>query len=682
MRSCGWAVMTIGRTAIPRIALAGNPNCGKTTLFNELTGSRQYVGNWPGVTVSRKFGITKSGKSELVDLPGIYSLSPYSMEETVARDYLVDESPDAVINIIDGTNLERNLYLTLQLMELGIPVVAAVNMMDEVRGKGWTLDCGKLSESLHIPVIPIAARSGENTQKVLAEAERLAAGKEAYATDISYDNCTQNALSRLLHLLEGHREARPALFYAGKLLEGNSCAGKLKLGREEKEEVEKIVSGYESGFRYGDRETLLADARYRKIEEMAAACLKKPAGPAGMTVSEKIDRIAISRFFALPLFLLMLFAMFSLTFGPVGKLLSRCVESFFSDFLNPSVSNILSIAGAPGWCRGLLLDGVIGGVSGVLVFLPQIALLFCCLSLLEDSGYMARAAFLMDRILRRLGLSGKSFIPMLMGFGCTTPAVMAARALENEKDRRMTIMLTPFMSCGARLPIYAIFAGVFFPQKQGMVVFGLYLLGILVAVASGFFLKKTVFRGETAPFVLELPPYRMPQPVSVLRHVWEKVKGFLIKAGTLIFAMSVLLWLAKSFSPSFRPALDAASSILGVWGEAIAPLFTPLGFGTWQAAVALLSGLIAKESVVSSLTVLYAGGNAALLPAMLAASFTPASALAFMTFCLLYMPCISAFATIVKEMNSLKWALGTAILSTVAAYSASFLVYRVALLFF
>ena len=334
------------------------------------------------------------------------------------------------------------------------------------------------------------------------------------------------------------------------------------------------------------------------------------------------------------------------------------------------------------YTSGLLLDGVIGGISGILVFLPQRSLLFFCLSLWEDSGYMARAAFLMDRVLRRLGLSGKSFIPMLMGFGCTTPAVMAARALENEKDRRMTIMLTPFMSCGARLPIYAIFAGVFFPKKQGLVVFGLYLLGILVAVLAGIFLKKTVFRGETAPFVLELPPYRMPQPLSVLRHVWEKVKGFLVKAGTLIFAMSVLLWLAKSFSPSLRPALDAASSILGVWGEAIAPVFSPLGFGTWQAAVALLTGLIAKESVVSSLTVLYAGGNAALLPSMLAASFTPASAMAFMAFCLLYMPCISAFATIVKEMNSLKWALGTAALSTGAAYTVSFLVYHIARLFF
>lgn len=672
----------IAKKRLPRIALAGNPNCGKTTLYNALTGSRQYVGNWPGVTVAQKSGQTKSGRSELVDLPGIYSLSPYSMEEIVARDYLVENRPDAIINIVDGTNLERNLYLTLQLLELGIPLVIAVNMMDDMNAKGWRLDCEALAGCLGVPVVPVVARKEQNTEEVLEIAEYFAAGEKNCSFNIQYDTETQNTLEQIIAVLRDKTTTMPCSFAAGKLLEGDpALERRLGLSAEETTKIDEIARRYEAQFAYGDRETLLADARYRRIEQIAKICLDKPIGQTSVTLSDRIDRIVTSRFLALPIFLLLLFFMFSLTFGPVGNFFSRAVEIFFSKVLMPAVASGLTAAAAPEWCRSLLVDAVLGGISGILVFLPQIALLFLCLSLLEDSGYMARTAFFMDRILHKLGLSGKSFIPMLMGFGCTTPAVMAARTMEQEKDRRMTIMLTPFMSCGARLPIYAMFAAVFFPKQQGIVVFSLYLLGILVAVLCGVLLKKTLFRGENAPFVMELPPYRMPTFLSVARHVWEKVRGFLIKAGTLIFAMSVLLWFSQTFTPTLGLAEVPSNSILGKLGTLLAPLFTPLGFGTWQAAVALLTGLIAKESVVSTLTVLYAGGSASLLPAVLATAFSPASALAFMSFSLLYMPCISAFAAIVREMNSLKWALRTALMQFSVAYVVSFAVYRLALLF-
>lgn len=666
-----------------RLALAGNPNCGKTTLYNALTGSNQYVGNWPGVTVAKKVGATRGGRSELVDLPGIYSLSIYSMEEIVARDYLLEGHPDAIINIVDGTNLERNLYLTMQLLELGIPMVVAVNMMDELRAKGWALDCDALSGELGVPVIPVTARSGEHVTELLECAEKLAnAGKSPLAP--RYDEKAERALGQVEQLL-GERPRKPNFpprFLAGKLLEGDEdFCKRLRLKPDERLRLGRIADGYEQTSAYGDRETMLADARYKTIERVASACLNKGKGREKTTVTERIDRIVTGRFLALPVFFFSMFLMFSLTFGPIGKLLSGLVEHFFADAAVPLIRAALDAAAAPAWCYGLLLDAVIGGVSGILVFLPQIALLFLCLSLLEDSGYMARAAFIMDRLLRRLGLSGKSFIPMLMGFGCTTPAVMAARALENEKDRRMTMMLTPFMSCGARLPIYAMFAGVFFPERQGLAVFGMYVLGIVVAVLVGLALKHTLFRGDTAPFVLELPPYRLPLARSVALHVWEKVKGFLVKAGTLIFAMSVLIWLLRNFSPSLRMVTAAEDSMLGQFGSMLAPIFMPLGFGCWQAAVALLTGLIAKESVVSTLTILYAGGSAALLPAALGSAFSPASALAFMVFCLLYMPCISAFVTLCREMNSFRWALGAATLQTGVAYAVSFGVYRIAVFF-
>lgn len=668
-----------------KMALAGNPNCGKTTLFNVLTGSNQYVGNWPGVTVQKKVGTTKIGHSEIVDLPGIYSLSPYTMEEIVTKDYIINEEPEVIINIIDGANLERNLYLTLQLIELNRPMVIAVNMMDDVAQKGWKLDCERLAADLQLPVVPITARRGEGVDNVLKIAEKLAHGKEFYSPKVVYDNITQNALNNILIVLseQTYKSSLPLQFFAGKLLEWDiQSVEELHLTQQQMDKIDVIVSAYEKTSKYGDRETMLADARYKFIEKLTGKCLFKGEEAHKMTLSDKIDRFVTNRFLAIPIFLGMMLLMFILTFGPLSQLLSTGVEWIFDGFLVPLVESGLAMANAPEWVYGLLVDAAIGGVSGILVFLPQIAILFLCLSFLEDSGYMARAAFIMDKLLRRLGLSGKSFIPMLMGFGCTTPAVMAARSLENEKDRRLTIMLTPFMSCGARLPIYALFAEIFFESNKGLVVFSMYILGIIVAIITGLVLKHTVFKGNVAPFVMELPQYRLPLLKSITLHVWEKCKGFIIKAGTIIFAMSVILWICQNFNFSFQMVTNSSESILGIVGSFIAPIFAPLGFGTWQATVSLISGLIAKESVVSSMTILYAGGQQALMGGALSAVFTPVTAYAFMAFTLLYPPCISAFVTIKKELNSTKWAVLTAILQIGIAYFVALIIAQIGGLIF
>lgn len=665
-----------------KMALAGNPNCGKTTLFNVLTGSNQYVGNWAGVTVEKKVGHTKVGHSELVDLPGIYSLTPYSMEEVVARDYIIDEKPEVIINIIDGANLERNLYLTLQMIELNRPMVIAVNMMDDVAQKGWKLDCERLEAELGVPVVPITARRGDNVDQVLKRAEKLAHGKTFYEPHVKYDNTTHNALNDILMILAEKKYKReyPLSFFAGKLLEGDTKSVEaLELTPQQMERIEEIVSWYEHTNPYGDREAMLADARYRYIEKVAQKCLDKGENPQRLTISDKIDKVVTNRFLAIPIFLAMMFLMFTLTFGPIGTFLSGLVDWLFNGMIIPWISDLLTLGNAPEWAHGLIVDAAIGGVAGILVFLPQIAILFLCLSFLEDSGYMARAAFIMDRLLRRLGLSGKSFIPMLMGFGCTTPAIMAARGLDNEKDRKLTMMLTPFMSCGARLPIYALFAEIFFDKNQGLVVFSMYILGIVVAILTGLALKHTLFRGHSAPFVMELPQYRLPLLKSISLHVWEKCRGFIIKAGTVIFSMSVIIWICQNFNFGLHMVSDPSKSILGVVGSVIAPIFAPLGFGTWEASVSLITGLIAKESVVSSMSILY--GVSGAFEATMAAVFTPLSAYAFMTFTLLYAPCISAFVTIRKEMGSMRWAIGSAALQTGVAYVVSMLIFQIGRLF-
>ena len=675
-----------------KLALVGNPNCGKTTLFNALTGSNQYVGNWPGVTVEKKEGTAHLGDRAItvVDLPGIYSLSPYSMEEIVARDFIVGEHPDAIIDIMDATNIERNLYLTAQLLELERPMVIALNFMDEARRHGDKIDCQRLSELLGVPVIPITARTGENIQELLRVAHQQMHVGVTLEPDDLYDDYTHlihHEVGELIHD-RAYEIGLPAHWASIKLIEGDALVEKaLGLTEEEKQKVESICQSYEGAYVLGDRETLIADSRYRYIQSVVSCSVKKGQAHGGLTLSDRIDSIVTNRFLAVPVFLLMMLAMFAITFGP-GQILADGVDTLISDVFAGWVRSVLQATHVAPWMESLLVDGIIAGVGGVLTFLPQIAILFFFLSFLEDSGYMARAAFIMDRLLRRFGLSGKAFIPMLMGFGCTVPAVMGARTMENEKDRRMTIMLVPFMSCSARLPVYGLMTAAFFPHSGGLVVFSLYLLGLIFAILSGIILKKLVFRGEPAAFVLELPPYRLPTLKNMALHVWEKVRGFLVKAGTLILAMSVLLWFLKSFGWNGGLAMveDASHSFLGAVGSAIAPVFTPMGFGTWQAAVALLTGLVAKEMVVSSISLFYGisvTASGATIAAALSGTFaSPAAAYAFLVFVLLYVPCVAAVSTIYREMNSLKWTLASIAWQLCAAYLGSFLAYQVVSLLF
>ena len=668
-----------------KLALVGNPNCGKTTLFNALTGSNQYVGNWPGVTVEKKEGRAEvDGKPvTVVDLPGIYSLSPYSMEEIVARDFIVGERPDAIIDIIDATNIERNLYLTAQLLELERPMVIALNFMDEVEKHGDKIDVERLSRALGVPVIPITARSGKNVQELLEEAHRQMHVGVTVEPDDLYDDFTHQIHHKVGELIHDKAYAAgiPAHWASIKLIEGDSLVKKaLGLSKDEEDRLEAICREYEGAYDLGDRETLIADARYQFIQEVVSQCVRRGRPLGAPTLSDRIDAVVTHKFLAIPVFLLMMLAMFALTFGP-GQALSDGVDVLISGYFAGAVRSVLAAAGTAPWVEALLVDGVIAGVGGVLTFLPQIAILFLFLSFLEDSGYMARAAFIMDRLLRRFGLSGKAFIPMLMGFGCTVPAVMGARTMENEKDRRMTIMLVPFMSCSARLPVYGLMSAAFFPRYSGLVVFSLYVIGILFAIVSGVILKKTMFKGEPAAFVLELPPYRLPTFKNCAMHVWEKVRGFLVKAGTLILAMSVVLWFLQSFGPGFTMVDDAANSFLGIIGGVIAPVLRPLGFGTWQAAVALLSGLIAKEAVVSSMSMFYGfslGASGAVVASALSGTFqTPLAAYAFLVFVLLYVPCVAAVSTIRKEMDSAKWTIRSILWQLAAAYLGSFLVYQI-----
>ena len=651
------------------------------------------MGNWPGVTVEKKEGRCQvDGHSVIIaDLPGIYSLSPYSMEEIVARDYVVGEHPDCIINIVDATNLERNLYLTVQMLELERPMVIALNFMDEVERHGDKIDVERLSQALGVPVIPITARTGENVDKLLRTAHKQIHVGVTVEPDDLYDDYTHQIHHQMGQLIHDKAYAAgiPAHWASIKLIEGDTLvADALGLDQKTREGVEHICQTYEDAYVLGDRETLIADSRYQFIQRVVGLAVKRGREGHALTLSDKIDSIVTHRFLAVPVFLLMMLLMFAITFGP-GQILSDGVDTLISGYFAGAVRSVLAAAGTAPWVEALLVDGVITGVGGVLTFLPQIAILFLFLSFLEDSGYMARAAFIMDRLLRRFGLSGKAFIPMLMGFGCTVPAVMGARTMENEKDRRMTIMLVPFMSCSARLPVYGLLTAAFFPRYGGLVVFSLYLLGLIFAIISGILLKKFVFKGEPAAFVLELPPYRLPTLKNMALHVWEKVRGFLVKAGTLILAMSVLLWFLQTFgweAGAFTMVSDEANSILGHIGSALAPLFAPMGFGTWQAAVALLSGLIAKEMVVSSMSMFYGfsitDSGAAIASALAGTFASPAAAYAFLVFVLLYVPCVAAVSTIHKEMGSTRWTLASILWQLCAAWLGSFLAFQVARLVF
>lgn len=671
-----------------RYALAGNPNCGKTTLFNAVTGSNQYVGNWPGVTVEKKEGkvIGSETDASIVDLPGIYSLSPYSMEEIVTRNYLIDEKPDLIINIVDATNLERNLYLSLQIAELGRPMVIALNMVDMLEKRGDTIDYPLLSTLLGITIVPISASRGTGIHKLIhaAEHEVIHATSNTHLDrhcnlgdppDL-YTGAVRQAVKLIEDLIRDNCKEHdlPLRWSAVKLIEGDApTLEKLNLSDTQLSCLESIVRELETD--HIDREMVIADQKYRFICSVTQKAVKKGHEDGHLTVSDRVDQIVTNRYLAIPLFFAIMGLVFYITFGALGPRLSDLVGGFINGTLAGAVRGLLTGIGAADWATGLVCDGIIAGLGAVLAFLPQILLLFFFLSILEDSGYMARAAFIMDRALHVIGLSGKSFVPMLMGFGCSVPAVMSSRTLENEKDRRLTIMLIPFMSCSAKMPIYSLFIAAFFGASRGLAVCSIYLLGVVVAILCAFLLQKTVLKGGHAPFVMELPPYRLPTAKTLSLHVWEKLKDFLTKAGTVLLGASVVVWALQYFNFSFQHVQDSSQSILGLIGAAIAPLFRPLGFGDWQSSVSLLSGLIAREQVVSSLGILY-GTSGAGLAAALQAVYTPASAYAFMTFALLFIPCIAAVTTIRREMNSRKWTLIALSFQAVVAYFVTFVVYQ------
>ncbi|MBP0979195.1 MAG: ferrous iron transport protein B [Oscillospiraceae bacterium] len=655
------------------IALVGNPNCGKTTLFNELTGSNQYVGNWSGVTVEKKIGKIKNTKSNinLVDLPGIYSLSPYSLEEIIARDFIINENPDLIINIVDGTNIERNLYLTIQLLELGVPVVVAINMMDDVESRGDKINFAGLIKDLGVSIVPIVARKNQNLDKLIETCECILKNKKNldFNYKIKYDENTMQTIDNIYLIINKYIKTKNYLFFVTKLIEGDSqLEKKLGISNEDKNKINNLINIYQNSYEYGDRETIIADTRYKFITNIVSKNIKKNETRSRLTLSDKIDMFVTNRFLAIPIFLIVISFVFWLTFGRFGSTLKDFVVVFFNKFIILPTEDLLVLNKTPHWTHSLLIDAVIKGVGAVLEFLPQIMILFLFLSILEDTGYMARAAFIMDRFLNKLGLNGKSFIPMLMGFGCTTPAVMAARTMENEKDKKLTILLIPFMSCGAKLTVYMFLANTFFKESQGLVIFSLYFIGLFVAIVLGVILKNTLFKDNVSNFIMELPPYRWPTAKTVLLHVWEKCKSFLIKAGTIIFSMCILIWILQNFDFSFNYVANNQKSMLGYIGRFIAPIFRPLGFGQWEACVSLVAGLIAKESVISTMNILY---NQNLLTA-----FSPAQAFSFMVFILLYMPCVSAFVSMKKELGNWKWAIGAAILEMSIAYFVSMIAYN------
>ncbi len=664
------------------IALAGNQNCGKTTLFNVLTGSNQHVGNFPGVTVEQKSGVIRSySNARLVDLPGIYSLSPYTSEEVVTRDFLLNEKPDAIINIVDATNLERNLYLTLQLTELGIPMVIALNMMDEVRASGNSIDTEKLSETLKIPVVPISAAKKEGVSYLI---EKVKAAAEGNSPPQKLDFCegaVHKAIHSICHIIENKAVPLeiPVRFAATKLVEGDKpMKERLSLTDNEEIIIGCIVEDMEISLGT-DREAALADMRYNFIESICAKCVTKHSETREQLRSEKIDKVLTHKIFGIPIFIGIMLVIFWLTFTVIGAPLQDLLDkliSLGSDALGTALTN----ANVSDWVVSLVTEGICAGVGSVLSFLPIILLLFFFLSMLEDSGYMARVAFVMDKLLRKLGLSGRSFVPMLIGFGCSVPAIMSARTLSGERDRRLTILITPFMSCGAKLPIYAMMTAAFFPNSAPLVMITLYAAGIIAAILTGLLMKNTVMKGEPVPFVMELPAYRIPSARSVFMLMWEKAKDFVVKAFTIIFAASVLIWLLQSFDWSFNFVADSADSILASIGSVIAPIFTPLGFGDWRASTALITGITAKETVVSTLTVLTGAATDTALYSALEMVFTPLSAFSFLIFTLLYMPCVAAFSAMKRELG-LKRALLTVGYETGFAYVAALLVYQIGRLF-
>ena len=653
-------------------ALAGNQNCGKTTLFNQLTGSNQHVGNFPGVTVDRKSGaIRNNPNTEVTDLPGIYSMSPYTSEEIVTRQFIIGEKPTGIINIVDATNIERNLYLTMQLMELDTPMVLALNMMDEMRGNGGTVRINKMEAMLGIPVVPISAAKNEGVDELVDHALHVAKyqerpGRMDFCSEEDHGGAVHRCIHGIIHLIEDHAEAAgiPVRFAATKLVEGDQrIEAALKLDQNEKEMIEHIIVQMEQE-RGLDRAAAIADMRFHFIHQLVEQTVVKPRQSKEQLRSAQIDRFLTGRYTAIPAFVGIMALVFYLTFGVIGLALQNLLEVGI-DALTAAVDSTLTAWNVNAAVHSLVIDGIFTGVGSVLSFLPIIVTLFFFLSLLEDTGYMARVAFVMDKLLRRIGLSGRSIVPMLIGFGCTVPGVMASRTLPSERDRKMTILLTPFMSCSAKLPIYSLFAAAFFPEHAALVMVSLYFLGIVVGVLMAILLKSSVFKGEAVPFVMELPNYRLPGLKNVVQLLWEKARDFLQRAFTVIFVATIIIWFLQSFDLRLSLTADPQQSILAWLASGIAPLFAPLGFADWRVSTALITGFMAKESVVSTLTILY-GSSAAF-----AAALSPAAAAPLLVFCLLYTPCIAAVASVKRELGG-RWAFIMVANQCIVAWLAAF----------
>ncbi len=662
-------------------ALVGNQNCGKTTLFNQLTGANQHVGNFPGVTVDQKMGqIRTAADSQVVDLPGIYSLRPYTSEEIVTRDFLLNEKPDGIINIVDATNIERNLYLTLQLLEMGIPMALALNMMDEVRENGGSIDVKNMSAQLGVPVIPISAAKDEGIEDLIAAIVNEAEKKQ---TPKVKDFCEKGAVHRCIHAVshqvEDHAQniGISPRFAATKIVEGDGeMISRLKLSQNEIDMMQRSIEEMEADHCM-DRNAALADMRYAFIEKVCDKTVIRCQESKEHIRSVKIDNVLTNKYLAIPVFLCIMFLIFYLTFHVIGAALSDWLGAGI-DMLALAVDRALTAYGINPVMQSLIIDGIFSGVGSVLSFLPIIVSLFFFLSILEDSGYMARIAFVMDKPLRKIGLSGKSFVPMLIGFGCTVPAVMASRTLASERDRKMTILLTPFISCSAKIPIYAVFTSAFFPNHAALVMILLYMAGIISGILFSLILNRTAFKGNSIPFVMELPNYRLPSVKSVLLLMWDKARDFVQRAFTIIFLATLLIWFLQTFDVRCNVVSDSADSLLALVGKWIAPIFSPLGFGDWRISTSLLTGFTAKEAVVSTMGVLL-GAKMSGLPEALSGLFTTASAISFLIFTLLYTPCIAAVASIRREMGSRREAAPVVILQCVIAWLAAFLAYHAAL---
>ena len=661
-------------------ALAGNQNCGKTTLFNQLTGSNQHVGNFPGVTVDRKDGMIRGRKNTLVtDLPGIYSMSPYSSEEIVTRNFVLNEHPKGIINIVDATNIERNLYLTMQLMELDVPMVLALNMMDEVRDNGGSVLVNEMEKLLGIPVIPISAAKNEGIGELIEHALHVAKyqekpGRQDFCDAEDHGGAVHRCLHGIMHLIEDHAEKAgiPVRFAAAKLAEGDHLIlDQLGLDENEKETLEHIIVQMEAE-RGLDRAAAIADMRFTFIEKICSETVVKPHESKEHLRSVRMDRILTGKYTAIPCFIAIMASVFFLTFNVIGAALQTLLELGIG-YLTDVVDHLFTVWNVNETLHSLVIDAVFNGVGSVLSFLPVIVTLFFFLSLLEDSGYMARVAFVMDKLLRKIGLSGRSIVPMLVGFGCTVPGVMASRTLPSERDRKMTILLTPFMSCSAKLPIYGFFTAAFFPKHGGLVMVALYFGGILMGILMALLLRGTMFRGEAVPFVMELPNYRMPGAKNVGQLLWEKARDFLQRAFTVIFLATIVIWFLQTFGTHLNLVADSKDSILAVISGRIAPVFAPLGFDDWRISTALITGFMAKESVVSTLSVLF-GSTEALLGVI-----TPAAAASLLVFCLLYTPCVAAIASIRRELGG-KWAAGVVIGQCVVAWLAAGVVHIIAML--